>query len=100
MQHYGASINSTVLAVRESPARGRKRGGVAFAADTGQPAPRIPSCEAALHNPTDRLCADYEQALRNFLEDARRPCNTPGYTRADDLSCVPKEGFLDRLFTA
>jgi hypothetical protein len=59
----------------------------------GGPKPEIPSCEDALDTPTDRRCAAYEDALRDFLEDAREACNEPGHVRAEDFSCVPKSFF-------
>lgn len=62
---------------------------VASATDTGRPTPAVPSCEEALDRPTDGRCADYENALQDFLEEAREACNRPGYARAEDLSCVP-----------
>ena len=71
----------------------RAAGRVAYATDTGRPVPEVPSCEEALDRPTDRRCADYEDALRDFLEDAREACNEPGYVRAEDFSCVPKSFF-------
>lgn len=68
---------------------------VASATDAGRPGPEVPGCEEALDAPTDRRCAAYEGALRDFLEDAWRKCDEQGYVRAEDFSCVPKSYFDD-----
>jgi hypothetical protein len=67
---------------------------VASATDTGRPTPAVPSCEEALDRPIDGRCADYEDALRDFLENAREACNKPGHKHAEDLSCVPAGFFV------
>lgn len=69
---------------------------VATATDAGRPIPEVPRCEAALQRPTAGRCTTYENALRDLLEDARRPCVVPGHARAEDLSCVPLSYFDHR----
>ncbi len=71
---------------------------VAFAIDLQRPTPAVPSCQQAIRDPTDARCAAYDDALTDFLRHARRPCNTPGYVRAEDLSCVRRGTYFERLF--
>ena len=61
---------------------------VARATDRGDEPPVVLSCADALDRPSEAACEAYDDALADFIEDAREPCDE-GYSRAEDLSCVP-----------